>query len=201
MNALLDRWCAAQTNIQTWTADLTQTRSLKVLTQPLVTAGKVWVQLPNRFRWELGQPPQTIALHQPDQLLLIYPRLKRAEKYPLNTAQSGPWKDVLALLDSSFPRSRAELETHFQVLAATQTNAVLQLVLQPRSAAARKFMTKIHVIVRTNDFAPAATELRFSDGSFMRSDFTNAVLNTPLSEGVFDAKLEPDITVVEPLRP
>ena len=201
ISTLLDRWCAAQTNIHTWTADLTQTRSLKVLAQPLVVTGKVWVQLPNRFRWELGLPPQTIALRQPDQLLLIYPRLKRAEKYPINTAQSGPWKDALALLDASFPRNRAELESRFQVLSATQTNAVLQLVLQPRSAAARKFMTEIHVIVYTNNFAPAATELRFSDGSRLRSDFTNAVLNAPLREGVFEAKLDPDVTVVEPLRP
>ncbi len=199
-DALLDRWCAGQTNIQTWSADLTQTRSLKVLTQPLVATGKVWAQLPNRFRWELGQPPQTIALRQPDQLLLIYPRLKRAEKYPINTTQSGPWKDALALLDASFPRNRAELESRFQVLSATQTNAALQLVLQPRSAAARKFMTEIHVTVHTNDFAPVATELRFSDGSRMRSDFTNAVLNAPLPAGVFDAKLEEGYTVVEPLR-
>jgi outer membrane lipoprotein-sorting protein len=201
IGALLDRWCAAQTNIHTWTADLTQTRSLKVLMQPLVVTGRVWVQLPNRFRWELGQPPQTIALRQPDQLLLIYPRLKRAEKYPLNTAQSGPWKDALALLDASFPRNRADLESRFQVLSVTQTNAVMQLVLQPRSSAARKFMTEIHVLVNTNDFAPAATELRFSDGSRLRSDFTNAVLNAPLREGVFEVKLEPEVTVVEPLRP
>lgn len=198
--ALLDRWCAAQTNIQTWSADLTQTRSLKVLTRPLVATGKVWAQLPNRFCWELGQPPQTIALRQPDQLLLIYPRLKRVEKYPINTSQSGPWKDALALLDASFPRNRADLESRFQVLSATQTNATLQLVLQPRSAAARKFMTEIHVTVHTNDFAPVATELRFSDGSHMRSDFTNAVLNAPLPEGIFDAKVGEGYTVVEPLR-
>ena len=77
-----DRWFAAQTNLQSWSADFTQTRSLKVLAQPLVSTGKVWVA-PGRFRWELGQPAQTIVLRQPDQLLIIYPRLKRAEKYPL----------------------------------------------------------------------------------------------------------------------
>lgn len=201
MDTLLDRWCAAQTNIQTWTADLTQTRSLKVLREPLVSTGKVWVQFPNQFRWELGKPPQTIALRQSDHLLLIYPRLKRAEKYPINTSQAGPWKDALALLDASFPRNRAELESRFQVLSATQTNAVVQLVLQPRSSAARKFMTEIHVVAHTNNFAPIATELRFSDGSRMRNDFTNTVLNAPLGEDVFDIKLGPEFTVAEPLRP
>jgi outer membrane lipoprotein-sorting protein len=200
LDGLLDRWCAAQTNIQTWSADLIQTRSLKVLTQPLVSIGKVWVAPPNRFRWELGQPPQTIALRQPDQLLLIYPRLKRAERYPLNDAQTGPWKDALALLDASFPRNRADLELHFRVLAARQTNSVAQLELQPKSVAARKLISQIEVSFHTNDYSPAATELKFSDGSSMRNDFTNTVLNAPLREGIFEAKIDPGFTVVEPLR-
>ena len=197
---LLDRWIAAQTNLHTWTADCIQTRSLKVLSQPLVSRGKVWVMAPNRFRWELGQPAQTIALRQPDQLLILYPRLKRAEKYPLGGAQPGPWKDALALLEASFPRSRADLESHFRVLSMTETNSMMQVTLQPRSATARKFMAEIQVDVSTNGFSPIATELRFSDGSSMRNDFTNVVLNAPFGEDLFEAKLDSSISVVEPLR-
>ena len=199
-DALLDRWISAQTNLHTWTADCTQTRSLKVLSQPLVSSGKVWVMVPDRFRWELGQPAQTIALRQPDQLLIIYPRLKRVEKYPLRGAQPGPWKDALALLEASFPRSRADLESRFRVLSVTETNAMIQVTLQPKSASARKFMAEIQVSVSTNDFSPLATELRFSDGSSMRNDFTNVVVNAPLGPELFDAKLDPDFSVVEPLR-
>jgi outer membrane lipoprotein-sorting protein len=199
LNGMLDSWFAAQTNLQTWSADLTQTRSLKVLSQPLVSTGKVWMVAPNRFRWELGQPAQTIALRQADQLFIIYPRLKRAEKYDLNGAPPGPWKDALALLEASFPRSRADLESHFNVLSVTQTNSIVQVALQPKSASARKFITEIQVSFRTNDFTLTATELRFSDGSSMRSDFTHPLLNAPLDEGLFGTKLDPDFTVVEPL--
>ena len=53
---MFERWFAAQTNILNWSADFTQTRALKVLTQPLVATGKVWVAVPGLFRWELGQP-------------------------------------------------------------------------------------------------------------------------------------------------
>ena len=197
--ALLDRWISGQTNLRTWTADCTQTRLLKVLSQPLVSNGKVWVRAPDRFRWEVGQPAQTIALRQPDQLLIIYPRLKRVEKYPLHAAQSGPWKDALALLEASFPRSRADLESHFAVLSVTETNSFMQVALQPKSATARKFMAEIRVTVSTNDCSPVATELRFSDGSSMRNDFTNSVLNAPLGDDRFEAKLAPDFTTVEPM--
>ena len=129
----VDQWIAAQTNFHTWSADALQTRSLKTLSQPLVSTGKVWVAGPNRFRWELGQPAQTIAVRQPDQMFIIYPRLKRIEKYPLNDKQPGPWRDALALVDASFPRNRADLDSRFRLLSVIQTNATVQVTLQPRS--------------------------------------------------------------------
>ncbi len=199
--ALLERWISAQTNLQTWTADCRQTRSLKVLSQPLVATGKVWVIPPDRFRWELGQPAQTVALRQPDQLLIIYPRLKRVEKYPLRGAQPGPWKDALALLEASFPRSREDLESRFRVLSVIESNSTLQVTLQPRSLSARKFMAELEVSVSTNGYSPLATELRFSDGSSMRNDFTNVVVNASLGQELFTATLDPSYSVVEPLRP
>ena len=199
-NQVLDSWFSAQTNFHTFTGKVLQTRTLQVLSQPLVSTGKVWIAIPDRFRWEIGQPAQTIALRQPDSLCLIYPRLKRVEKYPLNDRQRGPWRDVLALLEASFPRSRADLEAQFRVLSVTQTNADWQVALQPKSAFARRLMAEIDIRVRTNDFSLTATEMKFTDGSQMRNDFTDTLTNSVLPEGCFDLKLGPDYTVVEPLR-
>ncbi len=123
------------------------------------------------------------------------------EKYPLNGRQTGPWRDALALLDASFPRSRSDLDSHFQLLSVIQTNAMIQLRLQPRSQAARKFMSEISVAVHTNDFSPASTELKFSDGSSMRNDFTNGIINPPLAASLFATNFDTSFTVVEPLRP
>ena len=197
---LLDTWFAAQTNLHTFAADVIQTRTLKVLAQPLVSTGRVWIAIPDRFRWEIGSPAQTIALRLPSTLFIIYPKLKRAEKYPLDDKQPGPWKDVLSLLEASFPRSRADMESHFRVLSVTQTNATWQLALQPKSSLARRMMAEIDICVRTNDFVLTATEMKFADGSSMRNDFTNTVLNAPLPDECFDAKLDPAIKVVEPLK-
>ena len=199
-SGLFNQWFIAQTNLQSWSADFTQTRSLKVLAQPLVATGKVWVSVPGLFRWELGQPAQTIVLRQPDQLLIIYPRLKRVEKYSLEGVPPGPLKDALALMDASLPRDRATMEERFRLLSATQTNAVLEMTLQPKSASARKFISEIIIGFRTNNFSMAVTELKFADGSGLRNDFTNMVLNQPIDPALFDVKLAPDFTVVEPLR-
>ena len=199
-DAQFNKWFEVQTNLHSWSADFTQTRSLKVLTQPLVSTGKVWVT-PGEFRWELGQPAQTIVLRQPDQLLIIYPRLKQAEKYPLGAVPSGPIKDALALLDATLPRDRTTMEKNFRLLSATETNSILEMTLQPRSDSARKFISEILIGFHTNNFTIAATEMKFADGSSLRNDFTNVVLNQPIDPTQFEAKLPPDYTVVEPLKP
>ena len=199
-DAQFNQWFAVQTNMQNWSADFTQTRTLTVLNQPLVSHGKVWVK-PGEFRWELGQPVQTIVLRLPDELLIVYPRLKRAEKYPLDGVPTGPMKDALALLDASLPRDRATMEEQFQLLSATETNSVLQMTLQPRSESARQFIGQIVIGFHTNDFTIASTEMKFADGSTLQNDFTNVVLNQPLDPKLFEPDVPPDYTVVEPLKP
>jgi outer membrane lipoprotein-sorting protein len=198
-DAQFNKWFEVQTNLQSWSGDFTQTRSLKVLAQPLVSTGKVWVK-PGEFRWELGQPVQTIVLRRPGQLLIIYPRLKRAEKYPLDAVPTGPMRDALALLDASLPRDRATMEKNFRLLSATETNSILQMTLQPRSDSARKFIGEVVIGFHTNDFTIADTEMKFADGSSLRNDFTNVVLNLPIEPGMFEADLPPDYTVAEPLK-
>jgi outer membrane lipoprotein-sorting protein len=196
--AQFNQWFAAQTNMQSWSADFTQTRSLVALTQPLKSGGKVWVK-PGEFRWELGQPPQTIVVRNPDELLILYPRFKRAELYPLGSLPPGPIKDAMALMDVSLPRDRASMEDHFQLLSATMTNATLQMTLQPKSASARQFIGAVVVGFHTNNYEIADSQMNFSDGSTLRNDFTNVVLNQPMDNKLFDTNLPPDYSVVEPL--
>ena len=196
--ALLDGWFAAQTNLHTWSADFIQTRQLKSLTRPLTAPGKILVSMPDRFRWELGVPAQTIALREPQGLLVIYPRLKRVERYPLEPGKTGPWRDALALLDAGFPKSRAELESRFQILSVITTNATMRLSLQPKSPSVRRIMTEILVDTDTNRFDLLATEVRFIDGSSLRSDFTNAVTNPTLTPTQLGWTTPADYQLIEP---
>ncbi len=196
----LIRFLSAQTNLQTWSADLVQIRQLKTLTQPLTSTGHVWFAAPNRFRWEIGSPAQTIAVRGGDEMLVIYPRLKRVEKYPLNGEKMGQWKDTLALLEAGFPRSQADLERQFKVVSVTATNDVNIALLQPKSASARRMMPQITLTFATNDFQLRATELQFGDGSTMRNEFRNAELNPKLDALVFAPQLDADFKIVEPMK-
>jgi outer membrane lipoprotein-sorting protein len=165
----------------------------------LTATGHVWFAAPNRFRWELGNPPLTIAVRQPDRLWVVYPKLKRAEEYPLDAAGAGPWKDTLALLDAGFPRSRAEVESRFNIVAQTTTNGIHELRLQPKSEAARKFMPEIKIAFDANTFALHSTELQFTDGSTMENIFSKPVVNPHIDETVFTPETN-GLKIVQPFK-
>jgi outer membrane lipoprotein-sorting protein len=200
-NAFLESWLAAQASLKTWSADCVQTRALPTLTTPLVATGKVWFAAPDRFRLELGQPVRTIALRRGDTLWIIYPKLKRAERYELGGSAAGPWRDALALLDAGFPQSRAQIDKQFRVASLLTTHGTHELALQPTSGMARRFITQVGVTVSTNACVLLATELTFADGSRMRNDFTHIVTNPPLDASRFEPSLGADFTITEPLKP
>ncbi|HMJ89274.1 MAG TPA: outer membrane lipoprotein carrier protein LolA [Candidatus Acidoferrum sp.] len=198
--ASVQQWLAAQTNLQTWSADLTQTRRLKSLAQPLVSTGQVWFAAPNKFRWEIGSPAQTIAVRSGDEMFVIYPRLKRAERYPLSGDKMGQWKDTLGLLEAGFPRSHEDIERQFRIVSVTASNDVSNVLLEPKFASARKMMPRITVSFSTNDFTLRATELQFGDGSVMRNDFRNGKINPHIDDTLFTPQLGADFKIVEPMK-
>ncbi|MGZ4975275.1 MAG: LolA family protein [Limisphaerales bacterium] len=193
-------WLDAQAKIHTWTANFTQTRRLKSLTQPLTAHGKVWFAEPNKFRWELGNPPQTIAVRAPQELLILYPHLKRAERFPMNAQQAGPWREALALLEAGFPRSRAAMEAQYNILSQKFNGNICQLVLQPKSVAARRMMPQIEVDFDTKENLLRGTELQFADGSTMRNDFSNIVTNPNIDMQMFSPPIPENYKVTEPMK-
>lgn len=194
---VLSPWFSAQEAVQTWTADLSQTRRMKSLVQPLVSTGRVWFATPNRFRWELGNPAQTIALRGTNALFVVYPRLQRVERFQLT--ETGPWRDTLELLEAGFPRSAHQVREKFTLLSLSPTGTGWKLQMQPRSAAARKVVPLFTLGLSTNPWSLAWTEMTFPDGSTLRNDFWNARTNVAMDPTLFTPAFEASYKVVEPL--
>jgi len=105
----------------------------------------------------------------------------------------------MSLLQAGFPHDRQQFEAQFQILTLDETNGDWLLALQPKSEFARQMMPELRLGLVTNDFSLASTEMIFVDGSRMRSDFTNAVLNPALDPKTFEWSPPADFQVTEPL--
>lgn len=188
--AWVARWLASATNLMTWQAHVTQTRHLKALTQPLVSTGKVWFAAPHSFRWELGNPPQSIALRSEDELTVLTPRLKRAERVALRSAAGAPVNDMMALLDAGFPRDPEAFAKRFEVMGVSTNAGIVRLELKPREASARRMMPALAVELDPMGGGLKATDLTFVDGSRLRNDFSAVVTNAPMSPELFRTNLD-----------
>ena len=133
-----------------------------------------------------------------NEIFVIYPRLKRAEHYPLGAGTPKEWRDSMSLLQAGFPRDRTEFEAQFQILSLTETNGAWKFSLQSKSAFARRMMPELIIVLATNDFSLVSTELVFVDGSRMRNDFTNGVINPVLDEQLFKWDPPADYKVTNP---
>ncbi|MBT8339957.1 MAG: outer membrane lipoprotein carrier protein LolA [Desulfatitalea sp.] len=199
-NSLLDQWLDRQVSINTWSADVAQIRQLKSLTRPLESKGRVWFKQPNRFRWQLGDPPRTIAVRTADALMVIYPLLRQAERYPLNDVSDPAWRQVLTLLEVGFPSDAATFYARYEVVSAQKRDNALHFELRPSAPAARRLLDAVRLKVAADTFRLLATELIFPDGSTMRNLFSNHQLNPDLSDTLFHADLDESFRVVEPLK-
>lgn len=197
---LLDRWFAAQQSLKTWRADFVQVRTLKALSNPLNTPGRAMFHAPYEFRWELGQPAQTIAIRGMNEMVVLYPKLSRAERYPVNAEQAGRYKDLLVLLEAGFPRDRKSLEASFRIMKQTTTGEQHEVVMQPRSSNAKRLMPELKLVFRTGDLTLLSTEMVFSDGSTMKTEFKQPELNPKLEADLFSTDVPSGYQVSEPIK-
>ncbi|HAB15735.1 MAG TPA: hypothetical protein DCE44_04715 [Verrucomicrobiales bacterium] len=197
-DAALERWLMAQAQLKSWSAEFVQTRHLQTLTRPLTASGRVWFAAPDQFRWELGSPPQSVAMRSGDELWMLSPPLKRAERYILAAARRGPMKDSLALLDTGFPRDPTDFRKRFELLTFSNTNAVYEFRLRPRDLGTRRVLPELTLVVTTNLLELAASDLTFADGSRLRNDFTNALRNPTVEPAVFAPALDATWKITNP---
>jgi outer membrane lipoprotein-sorting protein len=196
----LNAWMGQQAKIKTWSADVVQIRNLKSLTRPLKSRGQVWFLQPNRFRWQLGDPPRTIAVRKDDELLIIYPRLKQIERFAAGEDIDPAWKQVLSLLEVGFPSDSETFFSRYELVRTTRLKKSWKFELRPAAEVARKLLDRVTVEISKRDFTLLATELVFPDGSTMKNRFVHRRLNPDLDEGLFDFEIEEGYTVVNPLQ-
>jgi outer membrane lipoprotein-sorting protein len=193
-------WLDHQAKIKTWSADVVQVRNLKSLVRPLKSRGQVWFIQPNRFRWQLGDPPRTIAVRKDDELLVIYPRLKQVERFAGGKDLDPAWKQVLALLEVGFPSDADTFFEQYELVSTKRLKKSWQFELRPAAETARRLLDRVTLEISERDYALLSTELAFPDGSTMRNEFIHRQLNPILEEGVFDFTIEEGYTIVNPLQ-
>jgi outer membrane lipoprotein-sorting protein len=195
----LAEWLEYQVATETWAADVEQTRRLRALVKPLITRGRVVFAKPQRFRWQLGDPPRTLAIGTPTGLTVAYPRLKQVERYRYSDAINPSLRQVLDLLEVGFPSSAKAFHERYELIDGQLDGAAWRFALQPRDEDARRLLERVNIQVSSKDLRLLSTEFEFPDGSLMRNEFGEPIVNEPVDDAVFELEVGEDWEIVEPL--
>jgi outer membrane lipoprotein-sorting protein len=160
----------------------------------------VWFLQPNRFRWHLGDPPRTIAVRTEDALLIVYPKLKQVERYPIKDVSDPSWSQAMALLEAGFPSDANAFYERYELISITRTGNAWRFELRPAAKEAHRLIERVRFEVSADDFILLATELVFPGGSSMRNEFSDHRLNLNLDKTLFEVQIGEDYQVVNPLK-
>ena len=119
-------------------ADFHEQRMIRLMKKPILSAGKVWFQPPNKFRREVTGSSPSLTVSDGRQLWIYYPNFKSAERYPLG--KGSPLDSTVAAINSSL--NLEDVENTFQI-AAAKTGDGYELRLLPRAASMKRVFQKL----------------------------------------------------------
>jgi outer membrane lipoprotein carrier protein len=181
----LDAWLKRQPSIATVDADFVQERKLPALKAPVTTPGHVSLARPAKLRWELGNPPQTLAISNGETMTLMQVTEKRATRVDADSPEARQY----SLIGGRALASPAAFHETFDIIESRVSSGIHQYTLQPKDRRLRANVPWLFL-----DIDPARNELRafeleLKDKSRIRTIFSNVRLNAKLADSLFQADL------------
>ncbi len=179
--APLDAWLRHQASIRTLEADFVQERRLPSLKQPVTTRGRVALRRPGCLRWELGEPPATVAVADGTTLLLAEVAARRARRIPADS----PEAQRFTLLAGERFHDPAAFHRAFELHESRTAGAFYQATLRPTDRRLRAQVPWLFLTISPADNRLHSFELELRDGSRIRSTFLRPRFNRQLPDERF----------------
>jgi outer membrane lipoprotein carrier protein len=183
-NTALDAWLKRQTTVTSLDAAFTQERKIPALKNPTSTPGRLYFSKPDKFRYQLGNPMETLVISDGSNLTFV----DVTKKVTRSTSVNSPQAARFSLLSGKAFSSPEQFYVAFEVIADTVTQGIHQYTLKAKD---RKTQTQIPWVFLDIDISRnelRALELELQDKSRLRTIFQNPRFNSRLEDSLF--KLE-----------
>ena len=182
---VLDAWLKRQTSVTSLEASFTQERKLPSLKSPVSTPGKLMMQRPDKLRWELGSPIETLAVSDGTTMTL----LQASDKSARQVGTDSPQAKQFSFLGGNALASPEAFREAFEITDWRVSSGIHQYTLQPKERRMRANVPWVFLDIDPASNELRALELEMKDKSRIRTVFTNTKLNGKLPTGAFKADL------------
>jgi outer membrane lipoprotein-sorting protein len=154
----------ASPNVQ---ADFQEEKVSHFLNKPLVSTGKVWFQVPNKFRREMRGSSQTIAVSNGHDFWIYFPNRKSTQHFTLG--KNSPVDAALSAMNTAL--NLENVESTYQI-TGTKPDRGYELQLLPRTPAAKRMFQRFNLRL-SGDLLVQRTEMLKPNGDKIVTTYSN----------------------------
>jgi outer membrane lipoprotein-sorting protein len=183
---VLDNLQAKAKTLKSLKGSFEQRKYSRLLVRPMESKGELFWQPPGRFRWEVVRPvPLTLVVRE-DNILLLYPDLKKVTLY------RGP--SGVGLLDritgatgdsQTFQRQYA---IEVELVARGEGSRWIQMNMEPKSAEHARYFKRLEVKIDPETWLPNEIAILEGNDDWTLIYLSNLIENANLSDGLFSVE-------------
>jgi outer membrane lipoprotein-sorting protein len=191
VTSLLQRFDEAQMRTQTMIASFVERKRVRLLVDEQVQTGTFLYTKPSQFLWEYSPPDGRVMRIDSEELLVYYPKLKKAEEIDISRYS----KRILRFFGLGQPT--AELRKYYDLSLAEdpKTPDTYLLILSPIKRRVAKRLDSMRIWIDRDMMVPRQVEYVEPDGDSTRVTFRNIEINSPISPARYDVKIPPGVQI------
>ncbi len=173
-------------------ADFQEEKSIKMMNKPVVSAGKVWFQAPNKFRREVKGNTPSLTVSDGSTLWIHYPKFQSAERYALG--KRSPLDAGIAAITASLNLQGVEDSYN---ITGTREGKTYTLELVPRTGSLKRMLQRF--TIRFNEALQVdRTEMLQPNGDRIVTTYSNES-RAAIDPAMFEFTPPPDTKITTPL--
>ncbi|MBN1365175.1 MAG: outer membrane lipoprotein carrier protein LolA [Syntrophaceae bacterium] len=166
--------------IKTLQADFVQKKFMKILSQPLISEGRLYYAAPDSFRWEYFKPLKSVVInHENSSKRYVYSEGKMVEdKTGGVQAMKIVLNDVANWLSGSFDQNPS-------FKAIIREGASIIIILTPAENTMRDMIEKIEITLSKKTATVRSVKIIEDANSSTQINFRNIQINKAINSSVF----------------
>jgi outer membrane lipoprotein-sorting protein len=173
-------------------ADFQEQKTMRLMTKPIASSGKIWFHAPDKFRREVSGNSPSVTVSNGRDLWIYYSSFKSAEHYALG--KHSPADAAIAAINTALNLENVEKTFH---VTGSKIDNGFALELLPRSPSMKRMFQKFDLRLNS-DLIAERTEMVQSNGDRVVTIYSNQSRAT-IPAATFDFTPPPGTEITSPL--
>ena len=183
---VLDRLQAKAKTLKSLEGSFEQRKYSRLLVRPIESGGKLFWQPPSRFRWEVVRPAPLTLVVREDQILLLYPDLKKVTLYRGPSGLDLLGRIIGATGDPQTFQRQYAIEV--QLVAPKKNSRWIQMNMEPKSAKHARYFKRLEVKIDPETLLPNEIAILEGTDDWTLIYLSNLIENASLSDDLFSVE-------------